>query len=183
MEFSCWKVPACPPLERSAELGRWAPGCVGGSKAFPTPTPSFCLPLEPHLPCLSCPTWPRGQLSTACRDPFTWTMLLTETEHSPNCPSLDTRLLLAELIKPLCPLKDPDSQGKRKMLFKTSLLCRPVCVQLLSNAVLHPGLGCPWPSLVCAQTHADTRTLLGFSTPHHQRGCCCSHASSVQCSL
>lgn len=100
------------------------------------------------LSCLSGPTWPCGQPSTACRDPFTWVMLLTKTEHStgtrplPHCSSLDTGLLLAELIKLLCPpLKDPDSQGKRKMLFKTSLLC---CARL-----------CAAPQQCCAPSRAE----------------------------
>lgn len=42
------------------------------------------------LSCLSGPTWPCGQPSTACRDPFTWAMLLTKTEHSTGTRPLPT---------------------------------------------------------------------------------------------
>lgn len=120
---------------------------------------------------MSGPTWPCGQPSTACRGPFTWTMLSTKTEHSAGtqplpCSSLDIGLLLAELITPLCPpLKDPDSQGKRKMLFKTSLLCRahlcaaPQQCCAPPRAAMSMALTC-----VCTKTHADTRTLLRSSS-------------------
>lgn len=98
---------------------------------------------------------------SVCRDPSTGKMLLAKTGppstaqgpslcHScPNpCPQVP--------VGACPPLKDPDSQGKRKMPFKTSLCC----VLFVCNC---SAMQCP--SLACAQTRVrHTRTLLSSST-------------------
>lgn len=153
----------------------------GGSKAFPTP--GCCLPLEPLLSC--CPAPPGPGVSPALPAEVLSHGRCSRLKQStaqgpslcPDCSSLDTGLLLAELITPLRPpLKDPDSQGKRKMLFKTSLLCRAhLCAARQqccapSRAAMSMALTC-----VCTETYADTRTLLRSSSTSQIAPCNLSH--------
>lgn len=120
----------------------------------------------------ACPAWPVGILPQGRRS---WLKQVHQASTGTQpLPQLSQPVSRAP-VGACPPLKDPDSQGKRKMLFKTSLCC----VLFVCNC---SAMQCP--SLACAQTRVrHTRTLLNSSTTQTASCNLSSHTNTADAAL